>query len=70
MSSKNGIFSKSVITTRQLSSKDSGNLIDAGFPFPKATLQPFLADRFYKLAKLMPREIGLVAYHNKEKGIF
>ena len=52
---------------RQLMRKDEADLMNAGFPWPKNILFPIMEKKILQATRLIPREIGLVAYHSEEK---
>lgn len=55
------------IIIRQLSRKDSADLLDAGFYHGKSVIRQPLSSKFLQAFKLAPREINLVAYHSRQK---
>ena len=55
------------IVFRQLMPKDVAHLLDSGFSFGEDKIAPGLEHRLLHAARLIPREMGLVAYHVNDK---
>ena len=52
---------------RQLMRKDVVDLMNAGFPWPNNVILPLMEQKILQATRLIPREIGVVAYHSEEK---
>ena len=52
---------------RKLIRKDVSHLMNSGFSFSKSVIDPPIVHKLVHAARLIPREMGLVAFHVKDK---